>query len=139
MEVKRLCSQAILPRRATDGSAGYDLCCISDVTIPPGELVCASTGLGIKVPPGTYGRIAPRSGVTVKHNVHIGAGVIDSDYTGEVKVVLCNNSKNFVTFRAFERIAQLILENITISKVVEVTEFNQTMRGAGGFGSTGAY
>jgi dUTP pyrophosphatase len=137
MEVKRLCSQAILPRRATDGSAGYDLCCSDDVTIQPGELVCAPTGISVKVPSGTYGRIAPRSGVTVKHNVHVGAGVIDSDYTGEIKVVLYNASKNVVTFKAFDRIAQLILEKIELVQVTEVLELGETARGSGGFGSTG--
>jgi dUTP pyrophosphatase len=99
--------------------------------------VCIPTGIAIKVPPGTYGRIAPRSGITVKHNVHVGAGVIDSDYTGEIKVVLCNNGKNAVTFGAFERIAQLVLEKIEIAEVHEVLELGETGRGSGGFGSTG--
>lgn len=137
MEVKRLCSHAILPRRATDGSAGYDLFSSDAVTIGPGDLVCVPTGIAIRVPPGTYGRIAPRSGVTVKHNVHVGAGVIDADYTGEIRVVLCNNGKNTVEFKAFDRIAQLVLEKIEIAEVIEVQELSQTDRGSGGFGSTG--
>jgi deoxyuridine 5'-triphosphate nucleotidohydrolase len=91
----------------------------------------------VKVPDGTYGRIAPRSGITVKHNVHVGAGVIDSDYTGEIKVVLCNNGKQVVQFKAFDRVAQLVLEKIEIAEVIEVTELNATSRGSGGFGSTG--
>jgi dUTP pyrophosphatase len=137
MEVKRLCSHAILPRRATDGSAGYDLFSSDAVTIGPGDLVCVPTGIAIRVPPGTYGRIAPRSGVTVKHNVHVGAGVIDADYTGEIKVVLCNNGRNPVDFKAFDRIAQLVLEKNEIAEVIEVQELSQTVRGSGGFGSTG--
>ena len=137
MEVRRLCTHAILPRRATSGSAGYDLFCIDTVSILPGELVCVSTGISVKVPDGTYGRIAPRSGITVKHNVHVGAGVIDSDYTGEIKVVLCNNGKQVVQFKAFDRVAQLVLEKIEIAEVIEVTELNATSRGSGGFGSTG--
>jgi len=137
MEVKRLCSHAILPRRATSGSAGYDLFSADAVTLGPGDLVCVPTGIAIKVPPGTYGRIAPRSGITVKYNVHVGAGVIDADYTGEIRVVLCNNGKNPVEFKAFERIAQIVLEKIEIAEVIEVLELSETDRGSGGFGSTG--
>jgi dUTP pyrophosphatase len=137
MEVKRLHSHAILPRRATAGSAGYDLFSTDAVTLGPGDLMCVPTGIAIRVPPGTYGRIAPRSGVTVKHNVHVGAGVIDEDYTGEIKVVLYNNGKNSVEFSAFDRIAQLVLEKIEIAEVIEVQELSETNRGSGGFGSTG--
>lgn len=135
--MKRLCSQAILPRRATNGSAGYDLYCIDNLTIPPGELICASTGIAVKLPLGTYGRVASRSGVTVKHNVHVGAGVVDPDYTGEIKVVLCNNGAVTAKFNAFERIAQFILEKYEVADVVEVTDLDGTSRGSGGFGSTG--
>lgn len=137
--MRRLCTQAILPRRATNGSAGYDLYCIDNLTIPPGELICASTGIAVKLPLGTYGRIASRSGIAVKYNVHVGAGVVDPDYTGEIKVVLCNNSQDTVRFNAFERIAQLILEKYAVARVVEVTDriTTTTTRGSGGFGSTG--
>ena len=138
MEVKRLSTHAILPRRASDGAAGYDLFSSDSVTLGPGDLVCVPTGIAIKVPPGTYGRIAPRSGVTVKHHVHVGAGVIDSDYTGEIKVVLYNNGKNSATFEALDRIAQLIIEKIDLPEIREVQELGETARGAGGFGSTGA-
>ena len=137
MEVKRLCSHAIIPRRATDGSAGYDLFCIESFIILPGDIACVSTGISVRVPSGTYGRIAPRSGITVKHNLHVGAGVIDPDYTREIKVVLCNNGKNIVKFNAFEKIAQLILEKFKIAEIKEVLDFHETSRGSGGFGSTG--
>ena len=137
MEVKRLSTHGILPRRATPGSAGFDLFCSDAVTLGPGDLVCVPTGIAVQVPPGTYGRIAPRSGVTVKHHVHVGAGVIDRDYTGEIKVVLYNLGKNSVTFQAFDRIAQLILEKIDLPEIREVQELGETSRGHGGFGSTG--
>ena len=137
MEVKRLHTNAILPRRATSGSAGYDLFSSDAVLLWPGDLVCVPTGIAIRVPPGTYGRIAPRSGITVKHNVHVGAGVIDADYTGEIKVVLCNNGKNPVEFKAFDRVAQLIIEKIEVPEIIEVLELGETERGSGGFGSTG--
>jgi len=137
MEVKRLCTHAILPRRASAGAAGYDLFSTDTVTIEPGNLVCVSTGIAIKVPEGTYGRIAPRSGISVKHNVHVGAGVIDSDYTGEIKVVLYNLGKVPVTLNALDRIAQLVIEKIDLPEIREVQELGETFRGAGGFGSTG--
>jgi dUTP pyrophosphatase len=137
MEVKRLCSEAILPRRATEWSVGYDLFSSVEVTVPPGELACVPTGIAIKLPPGTYGRVAPRSGVTVKYNIHVGAGVIDPDYTGEIKVVLCNNGRDPVTFNKLDRIAQLILEKVEIVEVKEVDDLRMTHRGSGGFGSTG--
>jgi len=105
--------------------------------VPPGELVCVPTGIAIKLPPGTYGRVAPRSGVTVKYNIHVGAGVIDPDYTGEIKVVLCNNGRDPVTFNKLDRIAQLILEKVEIVEVKEVDDLRMTHRGSGGFGSTG--
>jgi dUTP pyrophosphatase len=140
MQVIRLFEDAILPKRATSGSAGYDLFANESLTIQPGNLWCVSTGLSIKMPPGVYGRIAPRSGITVKYNAHVGAGVIDPDYTGEIKVVLCNNGKVDFRVSAGDRIAQLILEKFEIVDVKEVDGFSEVSvseRGSGGFGSTG--
>jgi dUTP pyrophosphatase len=137
MEVQRLCSQAIIPRRATVGSVGYDLFSIEDVTVNPNELACVSTGIAVKLPIGTYGRVAPRSGFTVKYNTHVGAGVIDPDYTGEIKVVLYNVGKIPTRIKAFERIAQLIVEKCSTPQVIEVSAITETLRGNGGFGSTG--
>ena len=139
MQVIRLFDDAILPRRATPGSAGYDLCSRESLVIQPGNLWRVSTGLSIKMPDGVYGRIAPRSSVTVKNNAHVGAGVIDPDYTGELKVVLCNNGKVDFKIEPGDRIAQLVLEKFEIADVIEVKQFEgaPTERGAGGFGSTG--
>ena len=137
MEVQRLCSQAIIPRRATPGSVGYDLFSIEAVTVNPNELACVSTGIAIKLPVGTYGRVAPRSGFSVKHNTHVGAGVIDPDYTGEIKVVLYNVGTSSVQIKAFDRIAQLIVEKCSTPQVIEVSALKDTSRGQGGFGSTG--
>jgi dUTP pyrophosphatase len=139
MQVIRLFDDAILPKRATTGAAGYDLCSREELTIPPGTLWCVSTGLSIKMPPGVYGRIAPRSGITVRYNAHVGAGVIDPDYTGELKVVLCNHGKIDFNIKKGDRIAQLVLEKFEVAEVQEVKEFEgaPTDRGAGGFGSTG--
>ena len=96
-----------------------------------------STGLSIALPPHTYGRIAPRSGLASKNFIDVGAGVIDSDYRGELKVLLFNfNESNFEIQRG-HRIAQIICEKIILPKVVETTVLDSTDRGSAGFGSTG--
>lgn len=141
LNVSKLVPHAILPARATDGAAGYDLYSADSYVILPGHRVVVSTGIALQLPLGTYGRIAPRSGLAVKHGLNILAGVVDPDYTGEVKVVLHNTDERqpFI-IRPGYRIAQLILENFTIVHVNEVptecTDIN-TARGAAGFGSTG--
>lgn len=143
LNVTKLVPNATLPARATPGAAGYDLFSTDSYVVLPGRRVVVSTGISVQLPPGTYGRIAPRSGLAVKHGLDTLAGVIDSDYTGEVKVVLQNLdlSQPFV-IRPGYRIAQLILEKCEIVDVVEVPTENTplvdaTNRGAAGFGSTG--
>ena len=95
------------------------------------------TDLSIACPPGTYGRVAPRSGLTVKNGIHVGAGVIDADYRGPVGVVLFNLGQEDFVIQVGDRIAQLILEKVCIATVEEVDELDSTVRGSGGFGSTG--
>ena len=141
LNVTKLVSTANLPVRATPGSAGYDLFSIDSYVVLPGRRVVVSTGISVQLPPGTYGRIAPRSGLAVKHGLDTLAGVIDPDYMGEVKVVLQNlDSQQPFVIRPGYRIAQLILENYTTAEVVEMANENlseNTQRGASGFGSTG--
>jgi dUTP pyrophosphatase len=96
-----------------------------------------STGISISIPTNTYFRIAPRSGLAYKNGIDVLAGVIDSDYRGEVKVLLINLSKDVFSIARGDRIAQGILEHITIAEVVETDTLIDTDRGAGGFGSTG--
>lgn len=131
---------ATLPARGTPGAAGYDLFSTDNYVVLPGRRVVVSTGITIQLPPGTYGRIAPRSGLAVKHGLDTLAGVVDPDYTGEIKVVLQNldTSQSFV-IRPGYRIAQLILEKFETVDVVEIpSECTQLAdRGASGFGSTG--
>ena len=142
MEVVRLQPTAILPSRGSAYAAGFDLYSVDHYVVFPGQRVVVSTGIGLqKLPDGTYGRIAPRSGLAVKHGLDTLAGVIDPDYTGEVKVVLQNLDVNqpFV-IRPGYRIAQLILEQCITPEVVEVPGECTglvTERGAAGFGSTG--
>ena len=137
LRVKLLCENATLPSRGSDGSVGYDLSCTSDFSLGGGCHVLVPTGIAIGLPNGVYGRIAPRSGLTVKKAIHIGAGVIDPDYTGELKVAMFNLGKDTAEFSAGDRIAQLILERCEVPPVLEVDALTNTARGVGGFGSTG--
>jgi dUTP pyrophosphatase len=139
LKIKKLAPHAILPSRATPQSAGYDLYSSEGYVLLPGHRIVVSTGIQVQLPPGVYGRIAPRSGLAVKHGLGIGAGVIDADYQGELKIVLFNHDlRNNFVIRPGYRVAQLVLEYIATPEVEEVLEFDQvTERGAGGFGSTG--
>jgi dUTP pyrophosphatase len=137
LRVKKLSEHAVLPSRATASSAGYDLSAAHAAVVPRHGRAVIQTDLAIAVPPGHYGRIAPRSGLAVKFFVDVGAGVIDCDYRGAVGVVLFNHSADDFHVKQGDRIAQLILEVISTPAVVEVDELDDTERGAGGFGSTG--
>lgn len=136
--VKKLYNDAVLPQRQTEGSAGYDLCSYNDYVIPPNHKQLIDTGVAFTVPEGTYGQIAPRSGLSCK-GTHVGAGVIDRDYTGHVKVLLFNlNADEDILIRKGDRVAQLLLKRISVCVVEEVEELSCTDRGSGGFGSTGS-
>jgi len=135
--VRKLREDAILPTRGSEWAAGYDLSSVEHKVLAPGERGVIKTGLAISCPYGTYGRVAPRSGLTVKFGIHVGAGVIDADYRGEVGVVLFNLGTKEFTIAPGDRIAQLVLEQIVMVPVQEVTELETTVRGIGGFGSTG--
>jgi dUTP pyrophosphatase len=147
LKVKRLIESARLPARMTGGSAGFDLHASVDTVIPPalvvnGEFVevgraLVPTGLALEIPAGLVGRIGARSGLSVKHNLEVGAGWIDSDYRGEVCVELKNFSSKPFHIAPGDRIAQLILLKVAEAGLVEVDELMDTDRGAGGFGSTG--
>ena len=141
MDVKRLSPNASLPRYATPGAAGMDLCaCLSErVTLAPGERALIPTGLAVSIPQGYVGLVFARSGLATKQGIALanGVGVIDSDYRGEVKVALINLSSEPVTIQHGERIAQLAVMPVVQVTPVEVDDLDQTDRGAGGFGSTG--
>lgn len=137
LKVKKLVSHATLPVRGSSGAAGYDLHSTEGYVILPGQRAVVSTGLSFELPPGVYGRVAPRSGLAVKHGLQVGAGVVDPDYTGEVKVVLFNHDKNTFVIKPGYRIAQLVLERFETPDVEEVEVVSETDRGDNGFGSTG--
>ena len=137
LQIKRLTLDATLPTRASPGSVGYDLYSLNDLCIQPNSRDIVSTGVCATIPMGCYGRIAPRSGLTVKYGIHVGAGVIDPDYTGELKVCLFNLGSVPFEIKKGDKIAQLILEKCMTPLIEEVNELQKTMRANRGFGSSG--
>jgi dUTP pyrophosphatase len=136
--VKKLSFDARLPTRGSDGAVGYDLYSSEDATVPcQAGRALVSTGIALSIPDGLYGRVAPRSGLAVKHCINVGAGVIDPDYTGEVKVVLFNHGTEDFEIKKGDRIAQLVLERCETPMIKEIGLLEETLRGDGGFGSTG--
>jgi len=135
--VKKLNEHAITPTRGSPLAAGYDVYSSVDTTIASGCRGLVDTGVAFTVPLETYGRIAPRSGLAVKKGIQVGAGVIDRDYTGEVKVVLFNHGDDDFVIKRGDRIAQLIIERCEFPEIKIVSELLVTERGTDGFGSTG--
>ncbi|KMZ64842.1 dUTP diphosphatase [Zostera marina] len=135
--VKKLSEKANLPSRASPLSAGYDLSSAVETKIPARGKALVPTDLSIAIPKGTYARIAPRSGLAWKHSIDVGAGVIDADYRGPIGAILFNHSDVDFEVKVGDRIAQMIIERIVTPDVVEVDDLDDTVRGAGGFGSTG--
>lgn len=120
-----------------DGNAGFDLYATEEGTIAPGEREAVPVGISTSFSPEYYMRVAPRSGLAVKSGVDVLAGVIDSNYRGEWKVVLHNTSKMYFHYEIGDRIAQAIPEKISTESFEFVDSLLATERGAGGFGSTG--
>lgn len=139
LQVKKLSDKARLPTRGSAFAAGYDLYAAKQTVVPARGKVLVDTDISIAVPAGTYGRIAPRSGLASKHFIDTGAGVIDADYRGQVKVLLFNHAETDFEIKEGDRVAQLIIERIYTPDVVEVQELEESVRGAGGFGSTGGF
>jgi dUTP pyrophosphatase len=128
-----------LPRYETAGAAGLDLRADVEVALAPGERRLVPTGLAVEIPQGFEGQVRPRSGLAVKHGVGMvnAPGTIDSDYRGEVGVVLVNHGQAPVAFARGERIAQLVVAPVVQAELVLVDALSASDRGAGGFGSTG--
>ena len=125
-----------LPAYGSPGAAGADLRASQDVVLQPGERAAVPTGLRLEIPPGHVGLVWPRSGLAVNHGVDTLAGVIDSDYRGEVRVVLVNHGQAPVTLKSGDRVAQLLIQPVVRAVFVEGAPA-ETERGEGGFGSTG--
>ncbi len=139
--VERMFPDAALPVKGSEQAAGYDIYSYEAVELKPNERKLIRTGIKLLMPPGVYGRIAPRSGMSTKY-IDVCAGVIDSDYTGEVKVLLHNHSDKSYFVQLKDRIAQLILEkyldDVRVKEIKKIEDIRgETQRGSGGFGSTG--
>jgi len=134
-----LSSDATLPRYQTSGSAGLDLCCSESFEIKPMERRLVGTGLQIAIPQGYEGQVRPRSGLAIRHGISMvnSPGTIDSDYRGEVKIILINFGESVVKFQRGERIGQLVLCAVARAELDVVPVLDETDRGEGGFGSTG--
>lgn len=137
IDIKKLSKNATIPKTATDGSAGYDLYAAYDGVVKSREKALIKTDIAMKIPKKYYGRVAPRSGLTQKHGIDVGAGVIDSDYRGNIGIILFNHSDTDFKVKKGDRIAQLIFELIWKPFTFEVDSLDDTVRGSGGFGSTG--
>jgi dUTP pyrophosphatase len=138
MKIKLLSEFSKVPTRANPTDAGADLYSIENVIVPPLERKLISTGISVKIPDGHYGRIAPRSGLAYKNGIDVLAGVIDSEYTGEIKVILYNTDKNnYHKVSLGDKIAQIIIEKHYNFDFELVDELDQTDRGIKGFGSSG--
>ncbi|KAF5933479.1 hypothetical protein HYC85_029650 [Camellia sinensis] len=148
----RLTPQASRPTRATDGAVGYDLTSIGKYIIPARDRALIATGIALEIPCGLYGRIASRSGLALYHGIDVGAGVIDTDYRGEVKILLFNHNHEEFMVHAGDRIAQIIFEKVSLPRMVEKDARNlrdirrdierddwqaRSPRNNKGFGSTG--
>lgn len=141
IKIKKLSQKAIIPILGTANSAGYDLfaCINNDVCINQNEIILIPTGIAIEIPENYFGMVCSRSGLAIKHGIHImnSPGIIDSDYRGEIKCILHNSSNNAFTVQNGARIAQLILIKYDNIKFVETETLSDTSRGYNGFGSTG--
>jgi dUTP pyrophosphatase len=128
-----------LPVYATEGAAGMDVVSAEDVTIPSGGRHAVATGLSVAIPVGYEIQVRPRSGLALKHGISVpnSPGTVDSDYRGEIKVILINHGAEGFDIRRGDRVAQLVLAPVTRASWVAVEELDETARGEGGFGSTG--
>ena len=141
--IKKLNSKVQLPKYKTDGSSGMDLMAFleSPINLKPQESELIPTGISIAIPEDTEIQIRPRSGLAAKSNISVlnTPGTIDSDYRGEIKIILFNHGKEDFVINNNDRIAQMILMPIIKAEFEEVENLPKTLRGSGGFGSTGKW
>lgn len=139
MKIKKLDEKAVIPKRGSASAAGYDIYSIEDVSIPSGETKLIRTGLSMEIPENYFGGVFARSGLAVKEGIRPAncVAVIDADYRGELMVPLHNDSKEERRITVGERIAQLVILPFLPVEFEETDELSETVRGEGGFGSTG--
>jgi dUTP pyrophosphatase len=126
-----------LPAYGSASAAGADLCASEPLVIEPGARAAVPTALRVAIPPGHVGLVWPRSGLAVRHGIDTLAGVIDSDYRGEVRVVLVNHGEEPFRVAPGDRVAQLLVQRVERAAFRETAALDDTARGEGGFGSTG--
>ena len=137
VKFKMLSATTLIPERSSAGAAGYDIYADDCGVIPSYTRWAIPTGWAMEMPNGYYAEIRPRSGLAVNCGIDTLAGVIDSDYRGEVRVVLINHHQEDFTVRAGDRIAQLVFRKHETPEIKAVSELGDSVRGVGGFGSTG--
>ena len=128
---------AKLPLSTTPGAAGYDLYTLSGVSMAPGERVVVATGVHMEIPRGYFGKIEGRSSLALRYGIITAGGIIDSDYRGEIKVILINTGGYNACFNKGDRVAQVIIQPHWSGSLVECGKLSETERGVDGFGSTG--
>jgi dUTP pyrophosphatase len=142
VKVVKNAPRAVLPKYESEGCAGMDLRAFldADISIPPLGRAKIPTGLKIEIPEGYEAQIRPRSGLALKQGLTVlnSPGTIDSDYRGDLDIILINLGSNDIIIKDGERIAQLVTAPVCKANLVEVDELSETARGGGGFGSTGA-
>ncbi len=141
LRIARLDERARLPTRAHDGDAGLDLYALEDAVLAPGERRAVATGIAVEIPPGQAGLVLPRSGLAARHGISVvnAPGLIDAGYRGEVRVLLLNTDREQpFALAAGDRIAQLVLVRVELPTPVEVESLTDSVRGSGGFGSSGS-
>lgn len=138
VRIKKLYDHAEMPRLATEGASGFDLVASERAEIPTGERTVVGTGIAVAIPQGYEGQVRPRSGLAARYGVTVlnSPGTIDSDYRGELMVILHNTGPDFAVKKG-DRIAQLVIQKVPAVKFETVEELDETERGEGGLGSTG--
>ncbi len=139
IEIKLLNENAVIPQYQTKGAAGFDLHAAEACVIEPGKSALVGTGLAIAIEEGYELQIRPRSGLAAKNQISVlnSPGTVDSDYRGEIKVILVNHGNNTFDVKTGDRIAQGVVAQAIQAKFVVVEKLDETVRGSGGFGSTG--
>lgn len=139
LKFKKLDENAVAPSYASEGDAGLDLRALEATVIAPGERQLVKTGIAVELREGTVGLVCSRSGLAYKHGVFVlnAPGIIDSGYRGDVGVILQNSGSEDFEIEAGDRIAQLVIQEFVTVKLVEVDDVTESVRGEGGFGSTG--
>jgi len=137
IKIKKLHPEATAPKYAQPGDAGMDFYALETTPLQPGERKLVSTGISMAIPKGYVGLIWDKSGMATKFGIKTMAGVIDSGYRGEIKILVHNLSKETYVFEKGTKVSQMLIQPVEQKKLIEVNELDETSRGEGAFGSTG--